>query len=303
MGLFGKSKKELLEWQNLIVDTPVNRLLMTEKQLNIHSKPIIDNHIRILNDSVNLCNTTKKPDVFFSRYATQIEKAQLLCQFSKFVRFEGGNPAQILQQIIQERPISTRNFITRCFDDIEQLKTASAKSKRYQKLLKDLYTYRDRMDPENLSYLENTCMQRIEDLSKQTKSAKTDIDTELFQEINKHIRQIQIILNIPYDLTVNPFYTDPKKTRMSREPLTKTGREPKYPNKLHYETPMGGEWRLGDIWLLPDGSIGKARAISWFDHNGYQVHLALVDGALTVKKVEFISDRNFNGSWETLYKI
>ena len=55
MGLFGKSKKELLEWQNLIVDTPVNRLLMTEKQLKMHSKPIIDNHIRIFVFNIQVC--------------------------------------------------------------------------------------------------------------------------------------------------------------------------------------------------------------------------------------------------------
>ena len=302
MGLFGKSKKELIEWQNMIIDTPVNRLLMTEKQLQIHSKPIIDNHIRILNDSVQLCSTTKKPDVYFSRYDTLLEKAQLLFRFSKFVKFEGTQPEIILKQVIEERPLSLRDFINRCFDDNEQLKTSSAKAKRYQKMLMDFYPFRNRMDKENLNYLENTCAQRIEEYSKQSKSGKNTAVTDLIKEINKFIRQAQTYLNFPYDLTVYPYYLAPNSTGITNEPLTKTGRDPKYPKKLHYETPMDVKWNLGDIWLLPDGSIGKARAITWINHQGYMIHLALLNGTLAVNKVEITDNRNFDGSWETIYK-
>ena len=304
MGLFGKSKKDLLEWQNLILVSPVNRLVMTEKQLNVQTKPIVDNSIRILNDSAQICNTTKKPDVFFSRYESMIKQAQFLARLSKFIRFEGGHPNEVLKKIINERPMEVHNFINRCLEDVENLKTTSAKAKRYQKLLSDFYPYRSQLDKDNLLYLETTCAQRIEEYSNQKKSGKTNSEASLIKELNTFILQAQTMLGIPYDLTVNPYYTVPARTKITDEPLTKTGRVPKYPKKLHYETPYSENWNLGNIWLLPDGSIGKATAITWINRVGYQIHLAIKDGSLTVNKVETVDNtRNYDEPWKTIYQL
>lgn len=157
MGLFGKSRKELLEWQNMIIATPINRLVMTEVQLKKASYQSAENSMRIMNDSARICEKTKKPDVFFSRYALLLEHVKQLVKLSKYVKFSGTTPQAVLRQAIEERPIAIRELIDRCIEDAEALKTDSARRKRYSKILMDFSEYRNEMDEDNWNYLESIC--------------------------------------------------------------------------------------------------------------------------------------------------
>lgn len=67
MGLFGKSKKELLAWQKIVLYNSPDKLIMSEKQLKQISNQSAQNHIRIIQDCIKLIRHTTKPEVFFSR--------------------------------------------------------------------------------------------------------------------------------------------------------------------------------------------------------------------------------------------
>lgn len=172
MGLFGKSKKELLEWQNMVLSPPSKKLVMSEAQLRKISLPIAQNSLRILKESGQLCESTKKPDVFFSRYKLMIQHAQYLVALSRFISFSGTTPKAVLDQAIEKRPLLIKQLIDRCFSDAELLKTDSAKAKRYTKILNDFSPYRVEIDNWNWNYLESICHQKKENGTKTSKSKK-----------------------------------------------------------------------------------------------------------------------------------
>lgn len=162
MGLFGRRKSDLIEWQNMLITTPSNKLLMTEQQLIMTSQQVASNHIRILKDSAKLCNETKKPDVFFERYNLLIEHSKQLVRLSKYVKFSSVTPQMALDQTINQRGEAIRQLIERCFEDAETLKTDPSKRRRYNKILADFTPFKSEIDEENWHYIENTCLKRIE---------------------------------------------------------------------------------------------------------------------------------------------
>lgn len=74
VGLFGKSKKELLLWQNLIICGSPNKLVMSEKQLKLATEQQATNDLRIIQDCIKIISDTVKPDIFFSRLDLLKEK-------------------------------------------------------------------------------------------------------------------------------------------------------------------------------------------------------------------------------------
>jgi len=162
MGLFGKSKRELLEWQNLLTSSPSRKLVMTESQLTATSQRVAANHLKILKESAELCNKTKKPDVFFLRYKLLLEHGEQLIKLSKYVKFTGTSPKASQKQVIKQRSAAIRQLIDRCFEDAELLKTDSAKKKRYNKILNDFFPYKAEMDKDNWNYLEDVCIRKSE---------------------------------------------------------------------------------------------------------------------------------------------
>ena len=119
---------------------------------------------------------------------------------------------------------------------------------------------------------------------------------ELIEERDRLLRFIKEYL------TINPYYTDPSNTKTIKQPLTKAGKSPKYSSCFQYVVFGNKKRQSGEVWLLPDGSIGKAKMITWIEYNGFQIYLSVIDGLLTVNKVETINTSKRNGKWEVLYK-
>ena len=303
MGLFGRSKKELIQWQNKIIANPSKKLLMNEKELQYQTEIIAENHLRIVKESSQLCDSTINPDVFFQRYDLLIKHSQKLVELSDYVKFKGASPKVALKHIKEQRVVAVQEFMDRCFKEIESLKTDAAKAKRYQKLLTDLIPYKNQIEEVNWSYLEGICVRNINSFIESGKAKKTARAFSLIKELNKYVIQGQEYIHSDFNLIINPYYTIPKKTDFINQPLTESGRKPKYPVCFHYETPDNENWQFGDAWLLPDGSIGKARLITWIEHNGFQIHLAIINDSLNIKKIEYTNRTDMNCRWKVLFKV
>lgn len=301
MGLFGKSKKELLEWQNMV--SPHSQIRLNEKQLQVCSQLVIGDSLRIIQDCVSLCNTTKKPDVFFTRYDLLLEHSQKVAQLSKYVKFKGTSPVEAYNQVVSQRQQAIRDLIMRCLEEASAVKTESAKAKRFQKLLGDFLPYESKMDPENWNYLNTACFEEINRSITSGKANKLKQIIEIIEELNKYIIQVQMQYKMPNDFVVNPYYADPAKTKIENQPLTSTGKIPKYTKKLNYSIPEIPEIRkmqFGEAWLLPNGSVGKARMITWINRNALQINLAIINDVLSIRTVEIID--NTAEGWQVLYK-
>ncbi len=156
MGLFGKSKKELLQWQQLVVENSPDKLVISEKELQRLSQIKAQNSLGIVKDSAKILCKTTDPEVFFSRYELLLNHSYYLVQLSKYVKFSGASPNALFQQTQAQKQTEIRNLISRCWDNAiskaEKLKTPSAKSNRYIKLRDALDKFSSEMSEENKAY-------------------------------------------------------------------------------------------------------------------------------------------------------
>lgn len=160
MGLFGKSKAELFAWQNIISpNTP--KLVWTEKQLEQFSKTRIENSLKIIQESISLCNTTKKPSVFFKRYDLIIEHMETLAKLEKYVRFRGDKPSKKLAEFQNLRYSEIDKMIDRAWEEtlekIGCLKTEGAKLKKITAFRDEMDKFSDSMSDANIGKYEALC--------------------------------------------------------------------------------------------------------------------------------------------------
>ena len=109
--------------------------------------------MKILVESRDIVNRTTEPDVFFSRYDTVKEKAEQLASISKYVKFKGMKPAEVLRQVTEQEDAAARDMVLRCFQkavlNAEKLKTEKGKLGQFEKFQSSLEPYFFRMSDEN----------------------------------------------------------------------------------------------------------------------------------------------------------
>lgn len=158
MGLFGKSKKELLVWQNLILQDPPTKLIMSEKQLKQITEQQATNDLRIVQDCLKIISNTVKPDIFFSRLDLLKEKSKHLVLLEPYIAFSGASPTAAYEEVLEKEQEAIYQFICRyfstTFEKAESLKTEKGKKNHYQKFFDSLQPYTDRMNEHNLNYIE-----------------------------------------------------------------------------------------------------------------------------------------------------
>ena len=108
--------------------------------------------LKIMIESRDIVNRTTEPDVFFSRYDTVKEKAEQLASISKYVKFKGMKPAEVLRQVTEQEDAATRDMVLRCFQkamlNAEKLKTEKGKLGQFEKFQSSLEPYFFRMSDE-----------------------------------------------------------------------------------------------------------------------------------------------------------
>ena len=109
--------------------------------------------MKILVESRDIVNRTTEPDVFFSRYDTVKEKAEQLASISKYVKFKGMKPAEVLRRVTEQEDAAARDMVLRCFQkavlNAEKLKTEKGKLGQFEKFQSSLEPYFFRMSDEN----------------------------------------------------------------------------------------------------------------------------------------------------------
>lgn len=115
--------------------------------------------LKIMIESRDTVNRTTDPDVFFSRYDTMKEKAEQLASISKYVKFKGMKPAEVLRQIMDQEDAATRDMVLRCFQkaqlNAEKLKTEKGKLGQFEKFQASLEAYFFRMSDENAQLVQD----------------------------------------------------------------------------------------------------------------------------------------------------
>lgn len=115
--------------------------LFTPKITNAQLQQV-RNTMNQLQESVNLLNTTTKPDVFFKRLNFTLDLLLLLHTFEKYNIFKGSSPINDYRRIIANMEVTVNDFIDRAIEANNQklasLKTEAAKKRNYEKFVDSL---------------------------------------------------------------------------------------------------------------------------------------------------------------------
>lgn len=115
--------------------------------------------MKILIESRDIVNRTTDPEVFFSRYDLVKEQAEQLASVSKYVKFKGTKPAEVLRMAVDQEQAAVRDLIVRCFQKAvlgtEKAKTEKGKRSQVEKFQTSLEPYFFRMSDENAQLVQD----------------------------------------------------------------------------------------------------------------------------------------------------
>lgn len=156
MGIFGNWLKKS-ESVVITIDSSRPIIVNSKKEAEFYASGML----QIVNDCVNLINSTKKPEVFFSRYGLMIEKLENLSKLEKFNCFSRSLPSQDLAKVLGKKLFTINDFLERYYTDtlekIENLKTSKAKQKKIDAFSESLIAYKPYMLNENWVRYTNLC--------------------------------------------------------------------------------------------------------------------------------------------------
>lgn len=155
---FKKNNLDLIEWQNIVNDCEDNKLTMSKKELlDFTYNVYIPQESRIIDDCVNLVNTTKTIDVYFFRLNLLIERLIELSKLEKFISFSLPLPSTQLEEVLSHKEILNEQFLQRCWentlDSLNNLKTEKGKQSRLNKFLQSILAFKEYLTLNNLEYL------------------------------------------------------------------------------------------------------------------------------------------------------
>lgn len=153
------AKKEyLLRWQNVVMPEKGNKLLVTEEQLRATTQYIAANDLRIMNDCINIIQSTLKPDTFFMRLNLLADKAKRLAVLEQYISFSGASPSSAYNEVVENYQEAIKEFLIRyfseTFDKAEAMKTEKGRIGKYQKFYDSLQEYYPYMDDKNKEFIE-----------------------------------------------------------------------------------------------------------------------------------------------------
>ncbi len=151
------SRANLLKLQNLIFQTQHTQLKMSESELYSWANNICQQKLKILNDSANLVNTTKNPQVFFERYDLLYKTAEELIPYEDYVNFSGSTPTQLIEQFDTQRDAAIMKLIDRAYETATQkaseMKTEKGRHNQFVKMFESFSLYEDELSDEAKQYL------------------------------------------------------------------------------------------------------------------------------------------------------
>ena len=124
-----------------------------------HYNGTIQNCLRISKDCAELINTTKKPNIFFTRYNLLISIINELITVEKKYKLKNPKPSEIKKDLMRKEPYTIDNFIDRYYQNtilkVNSLKTVKAKENSTKKFLADIQDYYIYMDKSAIFKLNN----------------------------------------------------------------------------------------------------------------------------------------------------
>lgn len=151
-----------IEWLSIVNPSMPARRRVPKRQIKTWSQMYIDQNLKIIEDCARLVNTTKTPDVFFSRFDLLLDLLHKFVVLDKYVSrgyFHGMNTHTQYADVLATKEQATNNFINRYWEaavsKVQNLKTTSAKKNTFDAFFEIMYSYSSKMTPANLSLIQS----------------------------------------------------------------------------------------------------------------------------------------------------
>lgn len=129
------------------------------------AKLMVPQWLKIVTDCRDLINKTVEPDVFFMRYSLLKETTAKLAKASKYYKFKGTQPAEVLRIAQEQEEAATCAFILRSFQKAQQgadkAKTVKGKRNQFDRLLEKIEPYYTQMTQANVSLVQQLYVDAI----------------------------------------------------------------------------------------------------------------------------------------------
>lgn len=131
------------------------------EKIRTHASFQSQQSLKIVNDCVELVNTTVNPDVFFMRYNLMLEHLEKLAGLECTGIFDNSPelPSVAFLRVEAQFTDATNDFLQRSFkkakSHAETLKTDSGKTNAIQRYFENMEKYIINMSSESLSYFDN----------------------------------------------------------------------------------------------------------------------------------------------------
>lgn len=164
------NNSDLIEWQNAVMPDKSMKLYVTRKQLEAVTIQIVQDCMRIFDDSAKIVNSTIKPDVFFSRLELAEEKLATLVRIEPYIEQVkditlNKSMAALMHEFQSNRNLYINDFLCRYYwtvqDKAEGMKTESGKLNQFKKFQESLEPYTQYFNLGNMSTFEAMCKQEF----------------------------------------------------------------------------------------------------------------------------------------------
>lgn len=133
----------------------------------------IENHNRIIQDSLNIMNTTKKPEIFFTRFDLVLDNIDVIIGLSKQyegIKFTGEHPIDAKQRVIDSKVEYINLFIGAYYKSVHEkitsLKTDKAKLNninKFKSVLAEEYSHH--LSSENMELIHKLYHETLEEFN------------------------------------------------------------------------------------------------------------------------------------------
>lgn len=164
------NNSDLIEWQNAVMPDKGMKLYVTRKQLEAVTIQIVQDCMRIFDDSANIINSTIKPDIFFSRLELAEEKLAALVRIEPYIEQVKNitlnqSMAALMHEFQNSRNLYVSDFLYRYYwavqDKAENMKTENGKLNQFKKFRDSLEPYTVYFSDANMHIFEAMCQQKI----------------------------------------------------------------------------------------------------------------------------------------------
>ncbi len=154
-------REERIALQKMVTTVSIARKMLSQQLLIKAVVDFIGRNVRMGAHAADIVNTTVYPQLFFPNLKLVEDCTRNVSQLEPYWKFDGKQPSEQLEEIIEKKHDIVGAFIERSFffniDKLNKKRTASSKKKIFDEYQTSLLKFKDFIDEENQRFFAELC--------------------------------------------------------------------------------------------------------------------------------------------------